>query len=198
MISLDFFGCCFLLLWRWVSTKFHGMWIFIQNRRAKTAHRKLHSDTPCQIHPFSERPNGAFLKIGSVAAWACNGLSGPSLHVWHSETGRNSVSESTAHQVARRELSEFLASYCWCAKASSSSFSQNSLILAQNSVSQPLLQRFPKGTWNDNSHEATPNLMQSRWRLLSFFLVMSRSLHFAVVARFCKSRHFTAVGMQLL
>ena len=29
------FWCCFLLLWRWVSTKFHGMWIFVQNRRAK-------------------------------------------------------------------------------------------------------------------------------------------------------------------
>ena len=35
MISLDLFLVLFLLLWRWVSTKFHGMSIFAQNRRAK-------------------------------------------------------------------------------------------------------------------------------------------------------------------
>ena len=57
-----------------------------------------------------------------------------------------------------------------------------------------VLQRLARGTWNDNSHEATQNLMQSRRRLLSFWLVNSRSLHVAVATRFCKSRHFTVVS----
>ena len=35
MISLDMYLVLFFLLWRWVSTKFHGMWISVQNRRAK-------------------------------------------------------------------------------------------------------------------------------------------------------------------
>ena len=50
-------------------------------------------------------------------------------------------------------------------------------------------------------HKATQNLMHLRQnfmllrqRLLSFRLVMSRSLHVAVVARFCNSRHFMVVG----
>ena len=58
-------------------------------------------------------------------------------------------------------------------------------------------QRLPKGTWNDNSHKATQNFMQLKRRLSSLWLVVSWSLHFAVVTRFCRSRHFTAVGSQL-
>ena len=38
------------------------------------------------------------------------------------------------------------------------------------------IQRLPKGTWNDNSHEATQNLMFRPQRLLSFWLVISRLL----------------------
>ena len=68
------------------------------------------------------------------------------------------------------------------------------------SVAQKCLegQRLPKGTWNDNSHEATQNLMHILQRLCSFWLVTSRSLHVAVVARFYNSRLLTIVGSQLL
>ena len=59
-------------------------------------------------------------------------------------------------------------------------------------------QRLPKGTWNDNSHKAIQNWMQLGQRLSSFWLVTSRLLYFAVVASFCKGRHFKAVGSQLL
>ena len=37
-------------------------------------------------------------------------------------------------------------------------------------------QRIPKGTWNDDSHEATQNLMLLWQRLLSFWVVISRLL----------------------
>ena len=43
---------------------------------------------------------------------------------------------------------------------------------------KPLSDRLPRGTWNDNSHTAMQNLMQLRRRLLSFWLFVSRSLHF--------------------
>ena len=53
-------------------------------------------------------------------------------------------------------------------------------------------ERFPKGTWHDDNHKAR-KFMQLGQRLLSFWLVISQSLHVVVVARFCKSCHVTVV-----